>query len=381
MKTGSSTSKFNASSPAPRQTALLGLDQIEIAGELLRRGELVVIPTETVYGLAADATNGDAVRAIFTAKGRPQDNPLIVHVASIAAALAMVPQELGAARRALEACAPGPLTVVVPAPAGISAVVRGGLNTVALRVPSHPGARAIIAAAGVPIAAPSANRSGRPSPTSYAMARWEMEGRVSAIVDGGVTDIGIESTVVDGTDPATLRVLRPGSISAEELQEKTGVPVFGGDRNDAASQGRERSPGTRYRHYQPTVPVVAFHPKDWRALRVGLPAGASRAAGHGEDGLRAGDAAPSAPSAPLRFLVTPAVDVAPADAAELDLVRMSSPTEYAQRLYREFRRAEEDGVGCLYVELPQGPASAGLRDRILRAAGRKDAGDPNLPQP
>lgn len=356
MKTEWSTSKYSAPSPAPRHTALLRLDEIETAGELLRRGELVVIPTETVYGLAADATNGDAVRAIFTAKGRPQDNPLIVHVASIAAALAMVPQELGVARRALEACAPGPLTVVVPAPAGISPVVRGGLNTVALRVPSHPAARAIIAAAGVPIAAPSANRSGRPSPTSYAMARWEMEGRVSAIVDGGNTDIGIESTVVDGTDPVTLRVLRPGSISAEELQEKTGVPVLGGERNEGSAPGRERSPGTRYRHYQPTVPVVAFHPKDWCAMRVG-------------------------DAASVRFLVTPAVDVAPADAAELDLVRLSSPTEYAQRLYREFRRAEEDGVGCLYVELPQGPASAGLRDRILRAAGRNDAGDPNLPQP
>lgn len=366
----------------------MGLDQIETAGELLRRGELVVIPTETVYGLAADATNGDAVRAIFTAKGRPQDNPLIVHVPSVAAALAMVPQQLAAARRALEACAPGPLTVVVPAPAGISPVVRGGLNTVALRVPAHSGATAIIAAAGVPIAAPSANRSGRPSPTSYAMARWEMEGRVSAIVDGGDTDIGIESTVVDGTDPDTLRVLRPGSISAEELQEKTGVPVFGGEDRDPSSPGRERSPGTRYRHYQPTVPVVAFYAENWRALRSALPAlpagpagAAGKAGAAGRVGAAEGPVGNEGAAGPARVLVTAAVEVAPADTAELDLVRMSSPTEYAQRLYREFRRAEEDGVGCLYVELPQGPASAGLRDRILRAAGRSDAGDPDLPQP
>ncbi|MEX2442142.1 MAG: L-threonylcarbamoyladenylate synthase [Alkalispirochaeta sp.] len=355
----------------PRPTELLGPGDTAVAGELLRLGELVVIPTETVYGLAADATNSDAVQAIFAAKGRPQDNPLIVHLASVSAALEMIPEHLDAARRALVSFAPGPLTVVVPAPDGIAPVVRGGLDTVAFRVPAHPGAAAIIAAAGAPVAAPSANRSGRPSPTTFAMARWEMEGRVRAIVDGGDTDIGIESTVVDGTDPASLRILRPGSISAAELRDVVGVPVYGsgdadaGDAADATAGGAVKavgpagsgdtaqrgSPGTRYRHYQPAVPVQAFASDEWGVLyRTVLSEGPGGA----------------------RVLLIAKLDRSSAGDGELDIVVMASPTEYARRLYREFRRAEEDGVRRLYVEIPQDAASAGLRDRILRAAQPAD---------
>jgi len=328
---------------------------------------LVVIPTETVYGLAADATNSAAVQAIFAAKGRPQDNPLIVHVGSVSAALEMVPSYLDAARRALSVCAPGPLTVVVPAPSSVAGEVRGGLETVAVRVPAHAHAAAIIAAAGVPLAAPSANRSGRPSPTTFGMACWEMDGRVSAIVDGGDTNIGIESTVVDGTDPAFLRILRPGSISAAELQAAAGVPVYGTGENDADPSGRRaataaapvsgdgerRSPGTRYRHYQPALPVYAFARTDWDAVRRMI-------LDHGDDRVR--------------VLACSSEVLSRTADSELDIVVMSSIVEYARRLYREFRRAEEDGVRSLYVEIPPEVSAAGLRDRILRAAEPADRG-------
>jgi L-threonylcarbamoyladenylate synthase len=336
---------------------LLRPEDAQVAGSLLKRGELVVIPTETVYGLAADATNGDAVRAIFAAKGRPQDNPLIVHVASVADALSMIPERLIVARRAIEAFAPGPLTVVVPVPSGIAPVVTAGLGTVALRVPAHAGAAAIIAAAGVPLAAPSANRSGRPSPTSFEMARWEMEGRVRAIVDGGDTNIGIESTVIDGTDPEQLRILRPGSISAEELRDVLQVPVLEERDTDSEDDALRRSPGTRYRHYQPAVPVVAFRADQWNAL-------AGKILRDHRGHLRA-----------VRVLTVTEPALVEDGTDRVDVVVMSSDEEFARRLYREFRRAEEDDIRILYVEIPHGAISAGLRDRILRAGGLDDSRD------
>ncbi|MFW5695625.1 MAG: L-threonylcarbamoyladenylate synthase, partial [Alkalispirochaeta sp.] len=322
-----SASRSSDASPPPaapspetsllRRTQLLGPEDTAVAGELLRGGELVVIPTETVYGLAADATNSEAVQAIFAAKGRPQDNPLIVHLSSVSDALQLIPDDLEAARRALASFAPGPLTVVVPSPTGIASVVRGGLDTVALRVPAHPGASAIIAAAGVPVAAPSANRSGRPSPTTFAMARWEMEGRVGGIVEGGDTDIGIESTVVDGTDPHSLRILRPGSISAEELREAIRVPIYTGG---SAGDGEQRSPGTRYRHYQPTVPVEAFESGTWDVVCRTILSDETEA---------------------IRVVLTATSELPRAAHGKLDVVIMTSTAEYARRLYREFRRAEE----------------------------------------
>ncbi|MFW5826517.1 MAG: L-threonylcarbamoyladenylate synthase [Alkalispirochaeta sp.] len=356
MKTELCTSNCNSSSQdhRPTPTEFLGLGDTDRAGQLLRDGKLVVIPTETVYGLAADATNAEAVQAIFLAKGRPQDNPLIVHVASVQAALEMIPPYLEAARRGLSSFAPGPLTVVVPAPAGIASVVRGGLDTVALRVPAHPLAAAIIAAAGTPLAAPSANRSGRPSPTTFAMACWEMEGRVSAIVDGGDTDIGIESTVVDGTDSASLRILRPGSVSAEQLQSAVGVPVYNPSEPASASHDpvHHRSPGTRYRHYQPALPVFAFYQEDWEEVRASI---VQHRGGY------------------ARVVHISELNVSAAR-EELEFVAMHSPEEYARRLYREFRRAEEDGIRRLYLEIPPEAAAAGLRDRILRAAATADRG-------
>eukprot|EP00873_Tetraselmis_striata_P033418 jgi/Tetstr1/453682/TSEL_040638.t1 len=207
-------------------TVLLGHEQLQTAADLLRRGQLVAFPTETVYGLGADATNDSAVRAIYAAKGRPQDNPLIVHFASADAARQVVNvDEDGPAWAIARAFWPGPLTLVLPlrspsedssAPQ-LSTVASAGLSTVGVRVPGNDIARRLIDLAGVPIAAPSANRSGKPSPTCARHVADDLSGRIAAIVDGEVSAVGLESTIVDGTR-SPLVVLRPGGITLGQLR-------------------------------------------------------------------------------------------------------------------------------------------------------------------
>ena len=189
------------------------------AGEFLRDGEVVGFPTETVYGLGANALDAAAVEKIFAAKGRPGDNPLIVHIRAAEELLPLIAGEPGAQARALmEAFWPGPLTLIFPKSERVPPRVTAGLATVAVRMPSHPVARALIEAAGVPIAAPSANRSGRPSPTTAADVLEDMDGRVPLILDGGPCQVGVESTVVDLTG-GTPRVLRPGGITRAQIEE------------------------------------------------------------------------------------------------------------------------------------------------------------------
>ncbi len=220
--------------------------------EILRAGGLVAFPTETVYGLGADATSRPAVEAIFEAKERPADNPVIVHVDCLRAAERAGRLEHPRAARLLERFWPGPLTVVLPALQPVRSAVCRGLATVAVRMPAHPVALALIRATGLPVAAPSANLSGRPSPTAAGHVLEDLGGRIPLILDGGPCEVGIESTVLDlaGEDVA---VLRPGAVSAEQIAEILETPVRAG--GDAAYA---RSPGTRYRHYRPRAPVVVF---------------------------------------------------------------------------------------------------------------------------
>ena len=191
------------------------------AAELLRAGELVAIPTETVYGLAADALNGRAVRKIFEAKGRPMDNPLIVHIADIKDWATLVTHIPEKARALAAAYWPGPLTMILPHAPCIPDEVSAGLATVAVRFPSHPVARDLIRLTGRPLAAPSANRSGIPSPTTAAHVLADMEGRIAAVVDGGPCAVGVESTVVD-LSGETPRLLRPGGVTLEMLEAVAG---------------------------------------------------------------------------------------------------------------------------------------------------------------
>ena len=222
------------------------------AGELIRAGELVAFPTETVYGLGADALNESAVKSIFEAKGRPGDNPLIVHISGIGQLSPLIegaPSEM--ARALMDACWPGPMTLIFPKSAAVPMAVTAGLDTVAIRYPAHPAARALIDAAQRPIAAPSANRSGRPSPTTAAHVLEDMDGRIPLILDGGPCEVGLESTVIDMTGELP-RILRPGGVTPERIAE-----ICGGVRVDDAvlrplKEGeRPRSPGMKYRHYAP----------------------------------------------------------------------------------------------------------------------------------
>jgi len=227
------------------------------AGSVLRHGGTIAFPTETVYGLGADARSTEAVQNIFAAKGRPSDNPLIVHIAhrSQIEELAYAPNE--AVSRLLDAFWPGPLTVVLPVkPGALSPLVTAGLSTVGLRMPDHPIALQLISAAGCPVAAPSANRSGRPSPTLAEHVREDLEGRIDGIVDGGPTGVGVESTVVEYTveegDAGVLHVLRPGGVTAAQLREALpGIEVRESSAHLSEPAAAPRAPGMKYTHYAP----------------------------------------------------------------------------------------------------------------------------------
>ncbi len=231
------------------------------AAEIIRHGGLVVFPTETVYGLGADATNAGAAKAVYAAKGRPSDNPLIIHIArpEDAEPYAITNQTY---YKLAKQFMPGPLTVILPRKETIPLEVTGGLDTVAVRCPSHPVAHALIAAAGVPIAAPSANLSGRPSPTCAAHAIEDLTGRVDMILDGGECEFGLESTIVklDGED-GTL--LRPGAVTYDALccvcRHMTVAPAV-----TAMLKENERplSPGMKYRHYAPHAPLTLLEGAD-----------------------------------------------------------------------------------------------------------------------
>src|SRR5205814_976565 len=223
---------------------------VQRAARLLRDGELVAFPTETVYGLGGDATSEAAVARIFAAKGRPRFNPLIVHVPGLAEAEALAVFD-ERARDAARRFWPGPLSLVLRrrADSRLSLLVSAGLDTVALRVPAHPVAQRLLRAAGRPIAAPSANRSGRVSPTSAAHVEAELGRRVALILDGGACPIGLESTVLDLTGPTPV-LLRPGGVTLESLAE-----VFGHIATSAADEQAPRSPGRLPSHYAPSLPV------------------------------------------------------------------------------------------------------------------------------
>ncbi|WP_274654332.1 L-threonylcarbamoyladenylate synthase [Paenibacillus humicola] len=208
-------------------------------GRLLREGGLVAFPTETVYGLGANARDSRAVERIFAAKGRPSDNPLIVHIADRSQLETLVAPYGETAARLMDRFWPGPLTLVLPAlPGAVSPRVTAGLDTVAVRMPAHPAALALIAAAGCPVAAPSANRSGRPSPTEAAHVLADLDGCIDAVLDGGTPGVGLESTVVE-IDGDAVRILRPGGVTAEALREVAARVEY----DAAAAPGAAPAPG------------------------------------------------------------------------------------------------------------------------------------------
>jgi len=319
-----------------RQTERLADDAagIDRAAALLRAGGLVAFTTETVYGLGADARDGRAVAGIFAAKGRPAFNPLIVHVADLAAAerLAVLP---AAARRLAVAFWPGPLTLVLPLRdgAGLSPLVTAGLSTVGLRVPAHPVARSLLVAARCPVAAPSANPSGRVSPTTADHVLAGLSGRIDAVLDGGACPVGVESTIVGfGPDPV---ILRPGSVTAEALAEVLGVSV---PHTVAEASDRPIAPGQLASHYAPRA-----------ALRLDA------------EGPRPGERF-------VGFGPPP-----PGVIADLSLSPGGDLTEAAARLFAVLHALDADGAGPVAVApVPDTGLGRAINDRLRRAAAPRD---------
>ncbi|MEW4308295.1 L-threonylcarbamoyladenylate synthase [Rossellomorea marisflavi] len=227
--------------------------QIVDAAVHLRKNETVAFPTETVYGLGANATSDEAVEKIFLAKGRPSDNPLIVHIANKQQLTELVEEIPDKAHLLMDAYWPGPLTLIFKNKPGVfSKRVTAGLDSVGIRMPDHPVALSLIEESGLPIAAPSANRSGRPSPTTAHHVIEDLEGKIAGVVDGGETGVGVESTVVDCTSDIPV-VLRPGGVTREQLEEVVGrVDV---DPSLKEGKGAPKSPGMKYTHYAPDAPV------------------------------------------------------------------------------------------------------------------------------
>ena len=230
-------------------------EDLKICSDLLKNGETVAIPTETVYGLAANALKSEAVEKIFLAKGRPADNPLIVHISDISS-FSEYCYPTDEAYALAEKFWPGPLTVILPKKDIIPAIVSAGLDTVAIRMPSHPVMREVIKKSGCPIAAPSANLSGSPSPTNAEYVFDDMDGRIELIIDGGECEVGLESTVITlaGEKP---RLLRPGGITPEQLEEVLGeIEIDVAVKSKLEENAKASSPGMKYKHYAPKIKVV-----------------------------------------------------------------------------------------------------------------------------
>lgn len=306
------------------------------AAELLRAGGLVAFPTETVYGLGADATNEAAVEALYAAKRRPPHNPLIVHVESRAAAepLALLDRR---AERLVQRFWPGPLTLVLPRREGsaISRLATAGLATLAIRVPAHPVALALLEAARVPVVAPSANRSGRVSPTSASDVAVELGDAIELILDAGPCRIGVESTVIDLSEPDRPVLLRPGGVPREAIEE-----ILGPLCEPSSSEDRPRSPGRLASHYAPSLPVRLD------ALEV-----------EPDEALLAfGPEVP--PGAFVTFNLSPSGDLA----------------EAARRLYAFLRAADRSGARRIaVVPIPAVGLGEAIRDRLERAAAPRPA--------
>lgn len=319
-----------------------------IAAELLKNGNVVGIPTETVYGLAADARDPDAVRRVFMAKGRPADNPLIVHIAEISQLEEVASWVPELAYMLAKQFWPGPLTLILPKRDDIPAITSGGLDTVGIRMPSHPVARALIQMAGVPLAAPSANLSGYPSPTKASHVLRDMQGKIAAIVDGGSCEVGVESTVISIETENSVRILRPGYVTKEMLEEIVPNVALDPAILHQLQEGQAvRSPGMKYRHYSPKAHVVLVE-GEWEAFAAMVEAQNSM-----------GNAVYA-----LVFDGEEQKTTVPC------LTYGANAQEEAQQIFSKLRELDDIGACLVYVRAPK-PEGVGLAvyNRLIRAAG------------
>jgi L-threonylcarbamoyladenylate synthase len=319
------------------------LSDLESAVEILKAGGLVAFPTETVYGLGADASNPNAVRRIFAAKGRPAAHPVIVHLASVAPLPRWAREVPPAAGALAERFWPGPLTMILKRAQGVIDDVTGGQDTVGLRVPSHPVAQALLTAFGAGVAAPSANRFGRISPTTAQHVRDELGDRVDLILDGGACQVGIESTIIDLSSGAPV-LLRPGRITQGDIEALLGVPV------GSSVEGSPRTSGTLAAHYAPRLPLLLVSSE---ALEAAV-----------------------REHSPQRSLAVLARTPKPA-ALLVDRWWFAppDPLAYAHELYAALRELDDSGCDLIIVESPPAaPSWVGVGDRLQRAAAGSGAG-------
>ena len=328
------------------KTLLLSEEQTEQAAEIIKRGGLVAMPTETVYGLAADAFNGKAVADIFRAKGRPMDNPLIVHISDISQIFGIVREFPEKARLLAEKFWPGPLTIILPKACAVPDEVSAGLDTVAVRFPSNETARKLISAS-CPLAAPSANLSGSPSPTSAEHVMKDMNGRIDAVIDGGVCDVGVESTVITlaGDVP---RILRPGGITAEQIEEVIGSVEIDRAVTEPLEEGQTAaSPGMKYKHYSPKAEVILLEGDDESFEKYINDIGDDKSAALCYNGQQER----------LSCVCIPIGD-------------KGDYTAYAHNLFSALRRADDMGCMRVFAHCP-GKDGVGLAvyNRVIRASG------------
>ena len=329
---------------------------VQEAGAVLRAGGLVAFPTETVYGLGAGALDEQAVAGIFKAKGRPADNPLIVHIDS-AAGLGRYFRQVPERARVLAAHFwPGPLTLVLRDDNRFPAIVSGGLGTVAVRVPDHPVALALIRAAGVPVAAPSANVSGRPSPTTAAHVLDDLDGCIDLVLDGGPAGLGVESTVLDlsGEQPV---ILRPGGVTPRQLEALLGPVKLDPAVNGASKEEKPRSPGMKYIHYAPRAPVVLFESDDSAHMAKRILAEAESLAARGQ---RVGIL--TCRDNELKYQGQGYVVIATG--------RRDDPGAIAAALYESLRCFDRQPVDIILAEgVPAEGLGLAVMNRLLRASG------------
>ncbi len=328
----------------------------EQAADIIKAGGLVAFPTETVYGLGADAGNEQALRAIYAAKGRPADNPLIAHVAKAEQLLQLCQFVPSLAQDLIGAFWPGPLTITLPALPSIPRTLTGGLSNVAVRMPSHPVALALIRAADSPLAAPSANLSGRPSPTVARHVLADLAGRIDGVIDGGRCEVGIESTVIALEPEGGIVILRPGAIGPDKLS-RFGVPVSYDSALLASDNAAPRAPGQKYRHYAPQAPVLLFH---------------SRIQAAALEELERHALALAATGAVVAALTVSAVASPSGARLWLPLSRTAAVHEVARGLYGALRMCDDEGVDQIVLEgISGGESAAAVMNRMFKAAGNR----------
>ena len=331
------------------KTEMLTEKEAERAGDILRNGGLVAIPTETVYGLAANALNGEAVSHIFKAKGRPMDNPLIVHIAEREELKALVKEIPETAEKLMDYFWPGPLTIIMPKADIIPDEVSAGLDTVAIRMPSHPVARKVLKAGGVPLAAPSANTSGKPSPTTAAHVYDDLNGKIDAIVDGGSCDVGVESTVITLCSEIP-RLLRPGRVTPEEITKVIGpIEVDNAVLHPLKDGAVVMSPGMKYKHYSPTANVIVIS-SSLNKFREYVNKKAEENEGK---------------TAALVF----EGEETEINCETLSFGKKDSDEDHANRLFGALRESDELGIDTVYVRCPSAEGvGLAVMNRLLRAA-------------